>query len=159
MTLTTHATAATAIGFFVPGPWWLGWTLSFASHFVLDMIPHYDYDEKKVQSGFFILKITEGFKVNILKVLMDVVGSYAIPFFLCYWLNLPYFYILGCATFAIVADFLQLVYGVTHWSLLKYLQDFHVWIHTNQKLNNPWLGHLSQGAIIGGIIVLLGYLG
>lgn len=159
MTLTTHAAAATAIGFFLPGPWWLGWSLSFASHFVLDTIPHYDYDEKNDQSGFFILKIHDKFKVNLLKVGLDVIGSYVIPIFLCYSLGLPYFYILGCATLAIVPDFLQLVYGLTKLSVLKKLQLFHEWVHSRRRVNNYWWGWLQQGSIVTFIVILLLYLG
>ena len=158
MTLTTHATTATAIGVFIPGPWWLGWSLSFFSHFVLDMIPHYDYDEKGVaKHKFYHFKIHDQFTVNILKVVFDLGLGLLVPLLIGWWFKLSIIYLVGCGAIAILPDFLQLVYSLTKIKILQKLQNFHVWIHSQKKIREPLFGHLQQIIINLLIISLIFY--
>jgi hypothetical protein len=43
LTLTTHAIVGGAIASLMPAHPWLGLSLAFASHFLLDALPHWDY--------------------------------------------------------------------------------------------------------------------
>ena len=157
MTLGTHATAATAIGFFIPGPWWLGWFLSFLSHFLLDAIPHYDYDEKRGGKKPWHFKINEEFTVNVLKIAVDLVLGLLIPLAIAFWFNLSYIYILGCAILAMAPDFLHPIHLIADWKIFRVIQRFHVWIHNPHKIKRPLFGYFQQGLIIIFFISLIFY--
>ncbi|MDP2856148.1 MAG: hypothetical protein Q8N90_03475 [bacterium] len=70
MILVVHALAGAAIASQVKITW-LGWILAFFSHFILDLIPHYDYNLK----GFALGWKSKNFWLVALKVVLDLAAG------------------------------------------------------------------------------------
>ena len=70
MILVVHALAGAAISSQVKITW-LGWILAFFSHFILDIIPHYDYNLK----GFAFGWKNKNFWPVALKISLDLATS------------------------------------------------------------------------------------
>ena len=77
MTLTTHAVVGAAIATSMPNHPVIGFTLAFASHFVLDAIPHWDYKlssqkTDNVNSLNDYMIIDRNFFIDLLKIGIDM---------------------------------------------------------------------------------------
>lgn len=157
MTLTTHAVTGAAIASVVSGNIVIASTLAFASHFLLDAIPHWDYP---ISSGSINPKI--GGKINFDKSLLKDLFRIGSDILFGILLSLIIFYskehvltIAVGAFFGMLPDFLQFVYTRFPKGPIASLQRFHEFIHTDKKLKNqPILGVTSQIAIIIVISIL-----
>ena len=147
MTLTTHAVVGAAVASLMPQYPALALCAAFASHFMIDAIPHRDYQIRsasihprkgapmKYDRAFFLDAVTIGSDA-LFGILL------ALLFFLA---AAPWWLIVLGACAGILPDPLQFVYA--HWKHepLVSLQRFHMWIHTKHRMKEtPLLGISSQ---------------
>jgi len=155
MTLTTHALVGAATASLMPQHPVLGFCAGFASHFVIDAIPHWDYPiasssidplqgaAMKYDGAFFLDMLRIG--TDALFGILLSVRLFATP------VLLP-IVLLG-AVAGISPDPLQFVYTKFRHEPLLSLQRFHEWIHTKNHLeNSKILGIISQVLFIAAVI-------
>src|SRR3989344_7525100 len=157
MILTTHAITGAAVASLNPTRPISGFFAGFVLHFILDAIPHWDYNLRSgsidpyVGSGFVFDRV---FFTDILRIGSDMalgaVVSFALFYF--YW-PIPVYAVLAGVFGGILPDALQFAYGRLRWKPLALLQDFHFWIHTSRMLRNrPILGITIQAVLIAIIV-------
>ncbi len=160
MTLTTHAVIGAAMASTMPTHPVIGFTLAFASHFLLDAIPHWDYplnsykadnenhlnDDMPINKGFFIdlSKIGVDMLCGILLVLIffgfkdGTISATNIT-----WV--PFIGLVG----GVLPDALQFVYWKWRHQPLIALQKFHLCIHAKSDFNGkPLIGVPFQMVVI-----------
>jgi len=155
MILTTHATVGATLATFMPGNPVLGFAIGFASHFVLDSIPHWDYklksskrNKQKPLTNDII--IGKDFFNDLVKIGLDALFGLTLSLlFLGFIRHQSILTILCGAIGGMTPDFLQFIYFKWRHEPLISLQKFHIWMHAKTGLNDrPFLGILSQMAII-----------
>lgn len=145
MTATAHAVLGTVIAAKIGNPL-LAISLSFTSHFVADMIPHWDVGigwRKKSKERFFIESAIDLFTGYLL--------SYILIFFLFPETNLVYaFFII---TVAQLPDWLMVPYLYLKNKLPFFKFFYTMQHHLNHSLNSPW-GIINQIVILVALIAL-----
>jgi len=155
MTLATHAVVGAAIASSIPHHPILGFTLAFASHFVLDAIPHWDYplsssktDDENRMNDDMVMDKTFYFDLSRIALDMSCGVLLALAFFS---LSSPYLFwvpIVGVCG-ATLPDALQFVYWKWRHQPLIALQRFHLWIHSKVNFNErPIIGVPFQIVVI-----------
>lgn len=146
MTLTTHAVVGAAAASFFPQSPALAFAAGFASHFLIDALPHWDYelrskkdktlhgtlnDDMDVRSGAFLF--------DCMRVGGDALFGTALSIFIfSFWLfNLPLWLVVLGAWAGILPDPLQFLYYKTRLKLLEPLQRFHIWIQKGRSIYPP----------------------
>jgi len=123
--------------------------VAFASHFVIDAIPHFDYKLSSVENDK-IIRNHKAITKDILNISVDVlIGS--IILFVTYSFiasQFPVSAFLVVILGAVLPDALQAVYWLFKNSPVKYLQRFHLSIHANTKIKSMPLGIGTQLALI-----------
>lgn len=163
MVLTTHAVAGAALAQTMPDNLALGFGLAFVSHFILDMIPHWDYplsaleksaDGKKINQRF---KLSPALVADFMKTGADASLGLILTFVFFYPLNQAAALALVAGVVgALLPDFLQFIFYRYRPFWLKPLQRFHLWIHATSDLNNrPVLGIICQLVVIAIFILVL----
>ena len=157
MTLTTHAIVGAAIVSIFSARPEIGIPLAFASHFVMDAIPHWSYSvlsDSMNPSGSGKMVFDKLFMLDVLRIGTDAVLGIALSIF--FFANMHDYVLiaLGAMT-AILPDALQFVYSKFKHQPLIALQKFHVWVHMGHKIDNPVIGIFSQILIIT-FVVLIG---
>ena len=137
MTLTTHAIVGGAIASLMPAHPWLGLSLAFASHFLLDALPHWDYP---IRSSSINPKVAARMKYDgeLFTDLFTIGGDAALGIVVALTLfntQTPpgYLLALGGACAGILPDALQFAYMRFPHQPLTSIQRFHEWIS-----HNPW---------------------
>jgi hypothetical protein len=157
MTLTTHAIVGAALASFLSSSPLAAAAVAFASHFALDAIPHWDYPIRSasVQSdntgalNYDRALLRDFLVIGLDAVVGTVIGVLRFASPSTFWVVL-----LGAAL-AILPDPLQFLYGRFPREPLRSLQRFHVWIHTEQRLEGrPVFGLMSQLAFAVLIVAL-----
>lgn len=162
MTLGTHAVVGAAIATFFPQHPVLAFAGGFISHFILDSIPHWDYSlssiENKEASKMDIdMKIGKSFVFDLFKIGFDVsLGIFFALIMFFQKVNLMSL-ILGAGG-AILPDFLQFLYFKIRKQPLTALQKFHLFIHHDKKIYNPYFGIFFQVLIVFIAFFLTNYL-
>ena len=160
MTLTTHALVGAAAASLFPQEPALAFAAGFASHFVIDAIPHWDYallsiEKVEGQPLKTDMRFGKSFMLDITRTGSDAIFGLAASFFLFSAL-LPH-----VSTFIIVVgvvagqlpDFLSLVYFKTRLPFLTPLQSFHNWIQEGKEFRtHPVWGILLQGILVVGVV-------
>jgi hypothetical protein len=146
MILSTHAVVGGAIASFIPSHPLLAVSAGFASHFVIDAIPHWDYSLHSIAVGKGAdnrrLRLSRGVLIDLIKIGFDAAAGLAVTL----WLfstpdSMPIVAVGACA--AMIPDPLQFAHSVFPREPLSSLQRFHGWIHSKRKL--AWkLGVSSQ---------------
>jgi hypothetical protein len=160
VTLTTHGIVGGAIVGLLPSHPIVGLCLAFASHFLLDSIPHWDYPirsdsvrpEKKA-----VMKYDWALLADAITIGTDAILGLALALILFGTVNKPGLFILvGLgASAAILPDALQFAYARFPREPLASLQRFHEWIHTSYQMRKqPVVGVVSQIAFVA-IVVLM----
>jgi len=162
MVLAPHAVAGAATMLIFRTHPVLGFFAAFASHFVLDAIPHWHYridSEKKDSSAQF------GKKLVISKTTLFDLGKITIDLligFLFTWIaaKLAFPNHLGFMMFgalgAVIPDALQVPYYLFPHSPFKYLQQFHVAVHSKKRIDDRHaFGIASQVIFSAAILALL----
>jgi len=147
MTLTAHAIVGAGIAAVLPSHPILGVCAAFASHFLVDAIPHYDY---QIHSASINPKV--GGRITFNRALFLDLVSIGGDFVLGIALALFFFatpatcWLIAIGAFAgQLPDGLQFVYSRFKHEPLVSLQRFHQWIHTSHHLReHPMFGVTSQ---------------
>jgi len=138
MILTNHAIVGAALAGLTPQQPLTGFAIGFLSHFLLDAIPHWDYelhsrkrDENNPINDDIVLG--KAFVKDILKVGLDgTVGLLLSLFLFAYFLHYSLIDVLAGAIGAMLPDALQFVYMKWRHEPLVSLQRFHLWIHADE---------------------------
>jgi hypothetical protein len=156
MILTTHAVAGAALGTFLPSHPVAAFVVGFASHFVLDAIPHVDYP---IRSRSVDPKIGAPIVFDR-ALLQDAIaigsdGLFGIMVSLLLFSSLGNFWaVLMGAAGAILPDPLQFAYTRFPYEPLRTLQRFHLWAHSKQKIGGIVLGISTQAAFVALVVGL-----
>ncbi|MEI8174895.1 MAG: hypothetical protein WCG28_03025 [bacterium] len=151
MILTIHALTGATLATLFPDHPVLGFTIGFASHFVLDAIPHSDYslssmkkDGKNPMNNDMV--INKDFYKDLFKIGVDGVLGFLFSFILLGILHqYSIFIIFLGALGGMIPDALQFCYFKWRHEPLKSLQRFHIWVHSKTNLDDkPIAGALSQ---------------
>lgn len=134
---------------------------ALASHYLLDLIPHWDYKLSSI-TNYPKDKETVIFKKELLwKDLWKVSSDGLLGLVIALWiLNLSFsfeqvFLLLIIVLGAILTDILEIIYAATKKSFLASFHKFHHICHTNHRFENqPIKGILFQAAIVATIVVL-----
>jgi hypothetical protein len=163
MTLTTHAIFGAGLASCMPEHPVVAFTAGFVSHFVLDAIPHWDYEilSESVDPDFG-KKMTwsRELMLDAVRIGGDACFGIIASLFLFGHHNLPgLLAIFSGAIGGIVPDALQFVYGHFKKEPLVSLQTFHKWIHTDMRLKHrPLIGISSQVVFVLCSVALFTYL-
>ena len=132
---------------------------AFVSHFVLDAIPHWDYEVDAVDKGdiFSEHELNQNkMKTAMLKVGFDGLLGMSVPLILAYVLGESLFLVFLGAGFAILPDFLQFVYLKTKTTLLHGFMEFHHGIHSHIRLDGkPLVGLFTQSLFWVAAVVVM----
>ena len=157
MTLTTHAiigAAAARIFSFNPV---LAGIAAFASHFLIDTIPHWDYELKSARKDRQNrmndnMVINRDFFIDLTKVAFDASLGVTLSL-LFFWPHSLYgagIIVMG-AVLGILPDPLQFVYWKIRREPLISLQRLHRWIHNDSE---SLLGHWAIGAALQIVLIV-----
>lgn len=164
MTLGTHAAVGAVVAGLVPTNPVLGFGLAFASHFVLDMIPHWDYhlksesrDAANVLNNDIV--VGKAFIYDLAKIGTDfALGLFGALIILATFYDWTVWsWVVVGAVGGALPDALQFVYFKWRREPLVSLQRFHQWVHSKVRLDGrPILGASLQVLLVG--VVLGAYL-
>ena len=155
MTLATHAIVGAALATAVPAHPVVAFGVGFASHFLLDAIPHWDYhlasahkDTTNEMNDDMI--IGKSFLVDLLKIGADIAIGVAVSLFLFGSSDPSVLLTVICgAAGAIAPDGLQFIYFKWRHEPLTSLQQFHTWIHADTRINGkPAIGIALQMVVV-----------
>jgi hypothetical protein len=161
MILSTHIVVGTAVASLFPNQPLIGFSAAFTSHFLLDAIPHWDYElsskktnwDNRMEDDF---NLDRRFVNDLRKILTDIVaGALLATAGLAvsgHW-SLT---VLAAGIFGgILPDALQVVYVKFRHQPLTSLYRFHMWIQEGKQLKvGPLNGLLLQWAIAVPIVLL-----
>jgi hypothetical protein len=155
--LSTHAIVGGAIGSLLPSYPVAAGLLGFASHFLLDAIPHWDYP---IRSGFVNPAVGGRMECNRALLLdaatigTDGLIGLAASLLLFATPEAMWAVLLGACA-AMLPDPLQFVQSHLPREPLRSLQRFHRWMHTNKQMSGQvvW-GIVSQAALVVGVVML-----
>jgi hypothetical protein len=140
----------------IPAHPYLAICAAFASHFLLDAVPHWDYPIRSdsVKPGIGSAMIFDGaLLADFAAISFDALLGITLALILLARPN-NFILVLCAAAAAILPDVLQFAYMRFRHEPLISLQRFHVWIHTSRNLHGcPILGLATQMGLI--ILVLL----
>jgi hypothetical protein len=160
MTLTTHAVVGAACASLVPSQPLIGFALGFASHFVIDSIPHWNeghfFMRSMVKNKQDVLQTHIQHGINFLHdiaiVLADSLLGFALAtLILFYFFHVPLYIVLLGAFAGQMPDGLQFVYYTMRWHWMEPLQKFHSAIQ--KESTNP-LYLLREAGLIVAVVVL-----
>jgi hypothetical protein len=156
LTLTTHAIVGAAIAAVMPTHPYLAISAAFASHFLLDAIPHWDYPLRSDSinpSVAAALKFDGALLADMLTIAADALLGIVLALLLL--ANPSNWILIACgAGAAILPDALQFAYMRFPSEPLTSLQRFHCWIHASPRLRGrPVLGLTAQIVLV--FLVLL----
>ncbi|MFH1461086.1 MAG: hypothetical protein ABIF84_01560 [Patescibacteria group bacterium] len=117
MILTPHMLVGAAIGSHVSNLW-LAFCFGLASHYLLDILPHWDY----------LLKVEFSNLNNVKKVATDLIFGIILILILT-WSMPNKIIILAAVVASILPDFINGIYSNYKVQWLKYLVQFHHKIH------------------------------
>ena len=156
LTLTTHAIVGAAIASVLPAYPSLAIAAAFASHFLLDAIPHWDYPIRSDSVNPNVaaaMKYDRALFGDLLRIGTDATLGIALA--LLFLARPSDFALLLCAAVAaMLPDALQFAYMRFPREPLISLQRFHLWMHASRDLRGrPILGLSAQIALV--VVVLL----
>jgi hypothetical protein len=165
MTLTTHAivgAAAARVFSFHPVA---AFFAAFASHFLIDALPHWDYklrsarhdDQNPMNDD---MAINRDFFVDLIKIGCDAFLGLLLSYIIFQPSGDYQLWIIGLGVFGgILPDPLQFLYFKWRHEPMVSLQKFHIWIHTDLKLENRWIsGGILQLTLIVACVMISWYL-
>jgi len=157
LTLTTHAIVGGAIVSLMPVHPLLGVCMAFASHFLLDAIPHWDYPIRSASMNPEIagsMKYDRALFADMVTIGADALLGIVLALILFATQRIIILVLLGACA-GILPDALQFAYMRFPRQPLAFLQRFHQWSHTSHKLSNPLLGVLSQSTFVVAFVMIV----
>jgi hypothetical protein len=137
MILSTHAIVGGAVASLLPSHPVLVAMLGFASHFLIDAIPHWDYPLQSISvkpgADNRKLRLDRRLVLDLFLIGLDAFAGLGAAIFLFAPLASPVVIAVG-AVAGMLPDPLQFVHSLYPHQPLKILQGFHVWIHSKQRL-------------------------
>jgi hypothetical protein len=147
MTLTTHGVVGGAIVSLMPNYPVLGLCLAFASHFLLDRIPHWDYPIRSPSvdpNSAARMRYDRALLADMATIGADAALGVGLALLL-FATKATLILVAAGACAALLPDVLQFAYIRYPHEPLASLQRFHRWAHTtNQMDQQPILGVASQ---------------
>lgn len=166
MTLATHAIIGAAAASVAPANIALAFIYAFASHFLIDAIPHWDYrlrsktknEDDPLQED---MAIGRAFFVDCLKIGGDALFGAAFVLFFFRPFSQPFQSVIFAGILGgILPDGLQFLYYKFRREPLYSLQRFHIRIHAKKRLRNrPVLGIALQTALVIAVLSALSLAG
>jgi hypothetical protein len=157
MTLMAHAVVGAAIASVVPQHPVLVIGLAFASHFVVDAIPHYDYAISSPSVHPRIgapMRYDKALARDMLTIGSDALVGILLSVLLFASPHTLVVVLLGACA-AMLPDPLQFLHTRLRHEPLASLQRFHEWIHTSHRMkDSPALGIVSQLAFLVVVVAL-----
>lgn len=154
MILTTHMLAGGAIGRLVPQNPFLAFILGFLSHFVLDAIPHSQYELKSLTGKKSSLELDMVIDERFLRDLGMISLDFCLGATLSLAISGSSLSVVCGALGGILPDFLLFVYFKTKTFLLKPIQEFHVFLNRDNHFGMNSFWGISAQVLIMAIIVL-----
>jgi hypothetical protein len=163
MILSVHATFGAAVASMMPGHPVLGFTLGFASHFILDAIPHKDYklistgpDANKKPEAVDLIREKFSLIRDMIFVSFDAFVGLCLAFLFFFNPAHPAIFLIGAVS-ALIPDFLTFLYLLLKHKPLGKFFNFHVGlVHSKIVFNlNQALGVLLQFCTLGVLIGIL----
>jgi hypothetical protein len=168
MTLATHAVVGAAVAEMMPTHPIAGFLTAFASHFLIDAIPHghyklisrkYDFEDRMNEDMVFDSNAFD----DLFKVGSDFFLGLGLAFLFFEPLRIPVNTIIVVGALGgVLPDFFQFVYWkFKNWSAIRFLQVFHIKIHAKRRFDNSPIILVSiEGSVIisAFFLVLLRYL-
>lgn len=156
MTLTTHAVVGAAIAGALPTHPYVAILAAFASHFVLDALPHWDYPlrSESMKPGLAAaMKFNGALLADMLTIGADALLGMTLALLVLARPGDRALIACGAGA-ALLPDALQFAHMRLPREPLISLQRFHCWIHTSRHLRGrPVLGLTAQIMFV--IVVLL----
>jgi hypothetical protein len=153
MILSVHATFGAAIASLVPSHPLIGFGLGFASHFILDAIPHRDYELISVEKGGEGKVNAINFITNKLKVIRDVslasldgIVGICLSFLLFFNPLYPWSFLLG-AIGGLTPDIIVFMFLILQHKSLNLFFSFHS--SFDSKLNKKLKQKIGQITGVG----------
>ncbi len=152
MTLTTHAITGAAIASSMPSHPVLGFAAGFASHFLLDAIPHWDLSyllksTKKNSDGSTLdidMNLNKKFLQDLLMVGVDgLIGLILVYIIFLFYGKISIIALLCGATGGVMPDFLAFVQMKFRHEPFTSLLRFHLWIHSKIKMDGQFFLGIS----------------
>ena len=154
MVLSTHIVIARAITKpLAAGSPILGFFVSWASHYLSDLVPHWDYrldslidEDPKTRAKKLRTRDALG---DYIKVAFDALFGAVVAYLMVVPQTAHDWIYLGAVILgSVFPDFIQFLYYLTNWKFLKLFQDFQELLHTKIKLGpKPLIGIPFQAAI------------
>ena len=164
MILTSHAIIGVAAASAFPTHPILAFSAALASHYIVDAIPHWEYDllsSKKDRDNPLNndLAVVKDFFSDLIRVLFDMCLGIVISFFIFHFLGFNFnsllILIAGIAG-AVAPDILQFVYFRFRREPFKSLYVFHYYIHSRtEKLKKHFIVGIFLQILTVFLIVLL----
>lgn len=157
MTLATHAITGAAVASLTPQQPILGFVAGFASHYLIDAIPHWDYpilsDSIHPQKGNIRMRFDRVFFRDARNFTLDAALGIIVALLVFAYppTGLATLTIMAGAIGGILPDPLQFVAKKLPHEPFSSLQRFHQWIHTGWHMRETgyhWLGIISQLAFV-----------
>jgi hypothetical protein len=134
----------------------LGVCIAFASHFLLDALPHWDYPIRSVSLNPKIagpMKYDRALFADMVTIGADVILGIVLALILFTTKGCVLLVFLGACA-AILPDAFQFAYMRLPREPLASLQRFHQWVHTSHRVRKPHLGIISQFAFVAAVVIV-----
>ncbi len=160
MILATHAIVGATIANVIPNHPILGFSAALVSHYLLDMIPHDEYDISGLIDGKNkgLLKLSKKGIIHLSIIGADFLIGIAFSFFFFAKNDVRlYATILGILG-GVLPDFLQLMYLKFKNQPWKSFQNLHDFFHAKKKLENRHVANVLIHASFTFVFVLAYFL-
>ncbi len=156
MILAPHAIIGTAFARVVTSNPIGAFFVGFLSHFIADMIPHWEY---KISNSIHPeisekISLNKEFLKDILKLSLD--GTLGLILSFLFFYNGDPYFIIAAALGGIFPDFLQFLYGKIKTKPLILFKRFHDLTHADKLEDKVFFGIFSQVVVVF-IFVVLSY--
>jgi hypothetical protein len=157
MILSTHAVVGAALASLMPSHPVAAFVVGFASHFVIDAIPHWDYPVRSISFGVGArnnVRMTAARIRDLAVIGFDGLAGLVLAIAI-FGTEANLVAVLAGAVGAMLPDPLKFADSLYPSAPLTTLDRFHTWIHSNRKLDWP-LGVSSQivftSAVSGAVV-------
>jgi hypothetical protein len=156
MILATHAVVGAAVARLFPHYPIIGFLAAFASHYVLDAIPHWNYHLRSFRStketghGRPDMVWGRDFLIDLSRIALDGSLGVGLAFLLFRpqsWRDV--FITLAGIVGGVLPDALEFLYWKCGDTLLGRLQRFHRAVHTKEDIKSPMIGIFLQAVLVG----------
>lgn len=168
MTQATHAVIGAAAASLFPEQPYLAFAAGFASHFVIDAIPHWDYDRQWLRSINYSydklhtsVRLDRSVGRDVAIVGVDAFIGLVLTLWLAWYLDFPVAIALVGAGAGLYPDFLHFVFFAfrnNEWvdRILEPLERFHMWVGWREyKYMHPAKGIALQLVLLVGVVGFL----